>query len=84
MNAFGANARLIDAISGQSLGGRELAARILAMESELDAMPAGLLLLSAPWTIDTVCRYLAAFRRSRPQQGIARSPGSTRCGILGP
>lgn len=66
MNAFGANARLIDAISGQSLGGRELAARILAMESELDAMPAGLLLLSAPWTIDTVCRYLAAFRRSRP------------------
>lgn len=65
MNTFGANACLIDAARGLSLRGGELAARVSAMEGELHAMPAGLLLLSAPWTVDTVCRYLAAFRQGR-------------------
>lgn len=66
MKPFGANARLIDAARGLTLSGHELAARILVMENELREMPAGLVLLSAPWTIDTVCRYLAAFRQHRP------------------
>jgi acyl-CoA synthetase (AMP-forming)/AMP-acid ligase II len=66
MNTFGANACLIDAASGLSFRGLALEARIHAMEEELHTMPAGLLLLPAPWTIDTVCRYLAAFRQGRP------------------
>ncbi|MEA3124741.1 MAG: hypothetical protein QOD67_1760 [Caballeronia sp.] len=65
MNTFGANACLIDADRNQSLRGSELAARIQSVENELHAMPPGLLLLSAPWTVDTVCRYLAAFRQGR-------------------
>jgi acyl-CoA synthetase (AMP-forming)/AMP-acid ligase II len=65
MNTFGANACLIDAASGLSLRGLALEARIHAMEEELHTMPAGLLLLPAPWNIDTVCRYLAAFRQDR-------------------
>ena len=66
MKPFGADVRLIDAARGSTLSGHELAARVLVMEIELRAMPAGLLLLPAPWTIDTVCRYLAAFRQRRP------------------
>ncbi len=66
MKPFGADVRLIDAAQGLTLSGHELAARIEAMEHELHAFPSGLLLLSAPWTTDTVCRYLAAFRQNRP------------------
>ncbi|CAE6831207.1 AMP-binding protein [Paraburkholderia haematera] len=66
MKAFGANARLIDVAHGQTWHGSELEARIQTMEDELHTMPAGLLLLPAPWTIDTVCRYLAALRQHRP------------------
>jgi acyl-CoA synthetase (AMP-forming)/AMP-acid ligase II len=66
MTAFGADVRLIDAGTGQTLSGHALEARILAMENELRTMPPGLLLLRTPWTIDTVCRYLAALRRHRP------------------
>lgn len=66
MIAFGANACLIDAAQARTWNGAELATRVGAMENELRAMPAGLLLLSASWTIDTVCRYLAALRGHRP------------------
>jgi acyl-CoA synthetase (AMP-forming)/AMP-acid ligase II len=66
MKPFGAHARLIEAASGQSWSGPDLEARVHAMEDELRAIPTGLLLLPAPWTIDTVCRYLAAFRQHRP------------------
>jgi acyl-CoA synthetase (AMP-forming)/AMP-acid ligase II len=66
MNTFGANACLIDAADARTWRGHELAARVRVMEDELRAMPAGLLLLPAPWTVDAVCRYLAAFRQRRP------------------
>jgi acyl-CoA synthetase (AMP-forming)/AMP-acid ligase II len=66
MNSFGVQARLIEAASGRTWSGPGLEAYVHAMENELRTMPAGLLLLPAPWTIDTVCRYLAAFRQHRP------------------
>jgi acyl-CoA synthetase (AMP-forming)/AMP-acid ligase II len=66
MNTFGADVRLIDPASGSTLSGLELARRILSMDTELRAMPPGLIFLPAPWTVDTVCRYLAAVRRRQP------------------
>lgn len=66
MKAFGSHARLIDVAHDRTWNGSELEARVQTMEDELHSMPAGLLLLPAPWTIDTVCRYLAALRQRRP------------------
>ena len=66
MTPFGAHVRLIEAAHGRIWSGSDLDARIQAMEDELRTLPSGLLLLPAPWTIDTICRYLAAFRQHRP------------------
>ena len=66
MNAFGSRACLIDAGQARSWSGAELQTQIRVMEHELHAIPEGLLLLPAAWTIDTVCRYLAALRQRRP------------------
>jgi hypothetical protein len=66
MNTFGADVRLIDAANGSTLAGPELAKRILAMDAELRAMPEGLVFLPVPWTVDTICRYLAALRKRQP------------------
>ncbi|WP_175773305.1 AMP-binding protein [Paraburkholderia phenazinium] len=66
MNAFGSHACLIDATSARSWSGAELETMVRVMEHELHAIPAGLLLMPAAWTISNVCRYLAALRQGRP------------------
>ncbi|MBB5190948.1 acyl-CoA synthetase (AMP-forming)/AMP-acid ligase II [Silvimonas terrae] len=65
MSLISSQARFVDATQGQSWQGSALAERIATVAQELQTMPPGLILLPVPWTVDTVCRYLAGLSQRR-------------------
>ncbi len=59
-------ARLIDARNGEQLSGPQLEAKVDAVARALADVTAGIVIVQAPTAIETIVRYLGAWRAERP------------------
>ncbi|GGM05023.1 AMP-binding protein [Micromonospora yangpuensis] len=66
MRLVAASARLIDAASGATLGGDELADRLAGVAAAYAALPPGVVFARSGLTVDSVLRYAGAVDAARP------------------
>ncbi|TMK43426.1 MAG: acyl--CoA ligase, partial [Actinobacteria bacterium] len=58
-------ARLIDAASGETIGGADLRARVAEVAARLGALPPGVLFARTSIDVPSILRYLGAFAAGR-------------------